>query len=139
MLFKDCPPYLYCTIHSFLSSFWSKQAWVRLGMPGYGWEDLLPPSKLEIRLGTPKKYAQGFWPFLSIFFQKSTHGHPYYSWKFLRPPLKNFQMYPAVPFSPHLEDFVSTSMIRTQKILSRSANILKIFVFSNSIIIKHFC
>ena len=83
---------------------------IRLGTPGYGWEDLLPPSKLEIRLGTPKKYAWDFWRFLAIFFQKSTHGHPYYSWKFLRPPLKNFQMYPAVPFSPHLQNFVSTCM-----------------------------
>ena len=110
MLIKGCPPYLYCTIHSFLSIFFVK---IRLGTPGYGWEDLLPPSKLEIRLDTPKRYAWDFWRFLAIFFQKGTHGHPYYSWKFLRPPLKNFQMYPAVPFSPPRENFVSTCMVLT--------------------------
>ena len=83
---------------------------IGLGTLGYAWEDLLPPSKLEIRLDTPKRYAWDFWRFLAIFFQKGTHGYPYFSWKFLSPPLTNFQMYPAVPFSPPLENFVSTSM-----------------------------
>ena len=58
MLIKGGPPYLYFTIHSFLSTFWANLVKI--------------PQKLEIRLSTPKKYGWDFWKFFSKKYDEST-------------------------------------------------------------------
>ena len=82
MLIKGCPPYLYCTIHSFLSIFLVK---IRLGTPGYGWEDLLTPRNLKygwVRLKSTAGIFDDFWRF---FFKKVRMDTPTTAGNFLVP------------------------------------------------------
>ena len=82
-------------------------------MPRYRWGDLIPPSKLEIRLSTPKKYGWDFWKFFSKKYDEST---PKYGGN-------TAEKFPAVlsrTFTPPLEKKVSARMPRTTLAIAHS-------------------